>query len=67
MCQFFKKTNVQIQSNTAFKRKDAQTDKHEFIGPFQLKPGFPKKAEVTFLVENISILSNSGKVPGESL
>lgn len=42
-------------------------DKHEFIGPFQLKPGFPKKAEVTFLVENISILSNSGKVPGESL
>ena len=39
LCQISKgKTIVQVRNNTAFRQKDAQMDKHEFIGLFQLKP-----------------------------
>lgn len=41
--QNFKNTNKQITISTGFKQlhgsRDTTTDKHEFIGPLQLKPG----------------------------
>ena len=43
LCKISKKTSKQIPINTCFGWKHGstgtKTDKHEFIGPFQLRPG----------------------------